>query len=300
MSIFQNERIKGAAYAFAGFSAFSIGDSVFKYLGAEYATLTIAFYASFFAFMTMLGVAVARGGIRKHLASKHRKFHFLRGILLLAQFLLILHAFMNLSMAETYALIFIAPFLTTIISIPLLKEKAQPEQWLAILIGLCGVLVILRPGMIPLESGSLAALGAALLFALANITARFIGTRDSVLSFGIYVQFIITPGTFLLMLMTGIEVPTWPHLALLAFAGICGAGGIIFIAAGFAHAPAAIAAPFHYVQMLWAILFGYLIFNDPLDLWVGAGATIIISSGLWLIYVEKARKRKHKQRLSTP
>src|SRR5690606_23755595 len=113
------------------------------------------------------------GGIRPTLRSRNIRLHFLRGILLFAQFCLLMYGFSQLTMAKTYALVFVAPFIVTLLSIPLLKEKVSPAEWGAIALGFCGVLVILRPGLVAIDLASLAVLGAALLFSLYNILARF-------------------------------------------------------------------------------------------------------------------------------
>lgn len=286
MSLCKNDTITGVLFATAGFSLFAMGDAVFKYLGPVYSVYVISFYSSLFALIGLLLYAMKTGGIKKALQTRNMKLHLLRGLLLLFEFLFIIYAFTHMTLAKTYALIFAAPLLTTIFSIPLLGERVNWRSWLVIAVGFIGVLVILRPGLIPLDLAAFAALGGALLFCFANIAARKIGQEDgSIVSFGLYVELVVVPGTLLLAL-TDFAAPTLPHLGLFVFSGFSGGAALILIALGFAKAPAAIAAPFHYVQMIWGIALGYIIFGDALDLWTAIGATLIIGSGLWLIRME--------------
>lgn len=282
-----SSNIRGALFAALGFSLFACGDAVFKYLTPHYSAYIIAFYASFFALLTLLAVATFNGGIRAAAKTNRLKFHLLRGVIISAQVVLVIIAFNNLSLAKTYAIVFIAPFLATILSIPLLKESVRPQQWLSVALGFSGVLIVLRPGMIPLEPAVLAALGSAVLFALGNLMVRIIGMKgESRLSFAIYVEAVIFIVTGLFVMMDFVW-PTMPHMAFMIIAGVLGAGGMYFLSRGFAEAPAAVAAPFHYIQMLWGVVLGYLIFGDTIDIWVAMGGGIIILSGLWLIWQEK-------------
>jgi len=283
-----NEIPKGALCAAVGFSLFALGDSVFKYLGPWYPITVTGFWSSLFSLAGLLVFAALTGGVTQALRTRHLKLHLLRGFLSLFQFLLSIYTFTHLPLTKAYALIFIAPFLTTLLSIPLLKEKAGWREWAAIAGGFAGVLTILRPGMVPVDVASAAALGAALLFSAINIISRLIGRDgESIVSFGLYVEFVIIPALLALLVLGGFAVPAPAHLGLLALAGLLGATGLVCVAAAFTRVPAAVAAPFHYIQMLWAIGLGYAVFGDRLDIWTAGGATLIIGSGLWLIRAER-------------
>ena len=296
-SVFQNsdESLKGAFLALLGFSSFAIGDVAFKYLTPFYPTLTVAFFASSFVLITLLIIAFFTCGIRKALETDHPRLHLLRGLLLFVQFICIIYAFSAMSLAKAYALFFAAPFITAILSIPLLKEKVSLQKWISVFVGFLGVLIILRPGLIPLDSASIAAMWAAVSLAFVHIVARKIGKgTPSPLAFGLYVEFVIVPLSFVFML-SDFVMPSLPHLLMLAGAGVLGAFAMVMLGKGFTLAPPALAAPMQYVQILWGIFFGYVLFNDPLDLWVGLGALIVIISGIWLIVHEKKERMSEKK-----
>ena len=285
-----SSNIKGIFFAALGFSFFAYGDVIFKYLGDYYSIFTTTAFSSLFASIALLIAAKMTGGIRRAFQTNKLKLHLLRGVIITSQLLLAIYAITHLSLAKTYALVFIAPFIATMLSIPMLKESVSPRHWIAIALGFIGILIVLRPGMIPIETAALAALGSAVFFALSNVLVRIIGTTgETKLSFPLYTEVVLIPVTFTLALIWDTTWPSLPHMALLALNGALGACGMYFITRGFSTAAAAIVAPFHYIQMLWAILFGYIIFNDRPDIWIGLGAAIIIASGVWLIRHEHSR-----------
>lgn len=278
-----NDNIKGILLAITAFSLFAISDALCKYLTSYYSVIAISFYVAISVIFCLLLAAPKLGGVKKTFKTRNMKLHLLRGFILFVQFACIMYGFSQLSMAETYALIFTAPFIMTILSIPLLKEKVTGTQWLAIALGFCGVLIILRPGMVPIDLAALAVLGSALLFSLYNIIARFMRDSDETL-----LSWALLPELpFLLCASVAVSfmfvVPTPIHMLIFLVSGALACVAIICMAQAFVHAPPAIAAPFHYTQMIWAIGLGYLFFGDVIDIWVGIGSVIIIISGLWLI-----------------
>jgi len=275
--------LKGALLSIAGFSLYAMGDAAFKYLGAYYSPANMMFYVSLFVVILLLAASPWLGGIKPTFQSKNIKLHLLRGVFIFCQAFLFVWSLQHLSMAKAYSIAFIAPFMTTLLSIPLLKENVKKRQWLAIGAGFVGILVILRPGFIPLEPATFALIGAALFFSLANLTVRYLRhENETMLAWGLLPQITICTLAIIASLHNFI-VPDPAHLGYLLFIGITSGAGIICLSLSFVNAPASIAAPFQYVQILWAILLGYLIFGDVLDIWTAIGVSVIILSGIWLI-----------------
>ncbi len=280
----EHKHLKGALLAAAAFSLFSIGDALIKSISGIYSFYVMIFFISLFAIGTLLIFSSPLDGLRETLKSRKIPLHLLRGFFFFLQFPLIIFGLSHLPMTKFYALVFVTPFLTSLIAIPVLKERVQGRSWLAIFVGFFGVLIVLRPGLIPLDMPSLAVLGLALFSALVNIMVRVIGAEETKLSFALFPEALVFVAAGCLVLLTGgFEIPAGAHLFILAAIGCLSATGMVLIAMAFSYAPASVAAPFHYIQMLWALLFGYFIFDDALDIWTGVGAAIIILSGIWLL-----------------
>jgi S-adenosylmethionine uptake transporter len=168
-----------------------------------------------------------------------------------------------------------------------------------VLVGFCGVLVILRPGFAALDIGHLAALGAAICFALSAIILRRLGDSEP-------------SGTLLVSSMAGLLLATGPALPFIFVPpsatdlGLLVLGGVL---AGLAHigtvksyrmAAPAIVAPFQYSQMLWAVLYGYVVFADLPHWWTLAGSLVIVASGLYILWRETRRHTPVNPGLTMP
>lgn len=184
-------------------------------------------------------------------------------------------------LAEGTAIAFAAPLFVSLLSVPLLGEKVSMPVLCASLVGFVGVLVVVRPGSDGISLGALAMLGAAVFYALMMITARRYGAREHLWAMVFYmtlVPFVIT-GLALPLVWQAPEAAHWPAFLM---AGVLGVGATAFITLAFRHAPAAIAAPFDYTAMLWAVLLGWLFWGELPDWGVWVGGTLIIASGLRL------------------
>ncbi|HEY8191419.1 MAG TPA: DMT family transporter, partial [Alphaproteobacteria bacterium] len=143
--------MKGILFSALGFSSWATGDAAIKYLTAYYSNAAIIFWNALFLTIMYFIAAPWLGGLQRTFGSKKMKFHLLRGVLLTAQIYLIVYGFSQMTLAKTYAIVFSAPFMAILLSIPLLREKISLRQWVATGIGFAGVLVVLRPGLIPVD-----------------------------------------------------------------------------------------------------------------------------------------------------
>ncbi len=291
MSLF-HVSTKGIVLALVGFSLLSVGDTLIKYLSPFYSTYSLVLYNSIFGLITILLFSPWLGGLKATLQDSRKGLHLLRGGLVFVQLSLIVYAFSELPLATAYAMAFVAPLFSTLLAIPLLKDHVSSKQVVAIVLGFLGVLVILRPGVIPMELAALSALASAFFFSLVNITARHMrNTQHTLMSWGFYPHIVII-SILGLFFIDDLEIARVDDLGLLAALGAVSVAGAITLARSFAFVSTATAASFQYVQMLWGVLFGFLLFGDILELWTAIGATIVIASGLWLIFIEKAKTKK--------
>lgn len=281
---------KAILAAIGGFSFFSIGDAAFKHLGATLSSPAICFYTAAFSLMFLLLFAWRQGGLAAHLRTNHLRVHLARGAIVFSHASLGIVAFSALPMATVYSMFFLAPFLIALLAIRFLGEKATRAHWAAILVGFSGILIVLRPGLVPLSPPVLAGLAAAILFSISCVIVRRIRAgNDSPICFAFYVQIMILAGAFVLMTIQGIEIPNGSEILFLMLAGAMTMLGNMFLARAYLLAPSAGVAPFHYVQILWAVALGALFFGDFPDLWTGVGAALIIGAGLFLIRVESGK-----------
>jgi drug/metabolite transporter (DMT)-like permease len=275
---------RGALFALAAFAVYSTHDVVVKLLGGHYSPIQIVFFANLFGF-PIVTLMLMRDRVDGNLRPRHPWWTLLRTVATVTSTTCVFYAFSVLPMAQTYALIFAAPLLITILAIPILGETVGWRRTIAVLVGLVGVLVVLRPGSTDLTAGHIAALVAAVCSAVAAVIVRKIGgeERSAVLLLYPMVANFVVMGSMLPFVyepMPALDIGGVATMALLGFFG-----GLLHITA-YRSGSAVVVAPMQYSQILWAVLYGALIFGETPTLSTGLGAAIIILSGIYVVFRE--------------
>lgn len=279
----------GALLALLGMGLYATHDVVVKYLGGIYSPIQIVFFAALLSFplVSFISLADRDGG---SLWPRQTSWVFLRSACMVLTTVSAFYAFTVLPLAQTYAILFATPLLVTLMSIPMLGERVGAHRLAATILGLVGVLVVLRPGQDPLSSGHLSALLSALSGALGSIIARKIGQTERPLVMLLFPML----GNFLVMgaLLPLVYVPMpLAHLGMLGIIAVLGMAAALLMILAFRAGEAVIVAPMQYSQMLWATAYGYLLFHEPLDRATVAGASIIIASGIYIVLREALTNR---------
>ncbi len=276
--------MRGALLALAAFFLFSAHDVVVKYLGGSYAPVQIVFFSVLFSFPLATLMAVG-DRTDANLRPAHPGWMAARMAAAVVTGLSAFYAFSNLPLAQVYAILFATPLLITVLSIPVLGEVVRIRRWAAVVLGLCGVLIVLRPGAQPLETGHLAALTAATGSAVASIIARRIGRDERPV---VMVLFPLLANLAVMGALLPLVYRPMPGLDLAAqalMAGLAFAASLLVILA-YRAAEAVVVAPMQYSQIVWASVYGALFFGERLDAWTAAGAAVIIASGIYILLRE--------------
>ncbi len=277
-------QFRGALFALAGFALFSTHDAIIKHLGADYTAFQIVFFRTLLGF-PIITLMLMRDRTDGNLRPRHPWWISLRILSDLTAATGAFYAFSVLPLAQVYALIFATPLIITILAIPILGETVRLRRGLAVVAGLIGVLVVIRPGGTALTLGHLAALASACGGATSSIIARKIGKDERSVVFLLYPM--VANFVFMGALMPFVYVPM-PAMDLGAMALVAAFAVVaaLSVLVAYQRAEAVIVAPMQYSQILWAALFGWLFFNEDIDLYTGIGVVIIISSGLYILFRE--------------
>lgn len=282
-------QISGVMLMVIGVACLGANDAIAKMLTASYSPLQILFLRNLIALPFTMLIAAFMGG-PSALKSHRPLAHLLRGALWVGATMMFFTSFMHLGLAEATALIFVAPFFITLISAFFLGEHVGWRRWLAVLAGFLGVVVIVRPGGATFQLISLLPVATALVYALLMLSARWVDPRESVWTLLVYL-------TGAGALLSALIVPlVWVPIRgedLWLFAGIAifGTVGMTLMTQAFRLAPAVVVAPLDYTGLVWATLFGWLIWRESPDVMTLCGAAIIIASGIFSIFREKRIKR---------
>lgn len=273
-------------FGLGAFALFATHDAIIKSLGGTYSTFQIVFFSVLFTFpLTTFFLMGDRTSAT--LLPHHPWWIAARSIAAMLSALCAFYAFSTLPLAQVYAVLFATPILITLLAIPILGETVRLHRWFAIVAGLIGVFIALRPGALELGLGHVAALMTAVCGALSGIIVRKIGPEERA------VVLILYPlvGNFLLaacvMPFAYKPVPLADLAASAAAAALSFTGMLLTILA-YRRGSASVVAPMQYSQILWATLYGALFFGETLDLYTSIGAAIVIASGLYIVVRENA------------
>ena len=265
---------------------FAMMDAGLKQLSTHYPPFQVASLRGAASLPLVLMWALWTGGVAPLLRVRW-SLHLLRGGLGVAMMATFVYAVSKLPLSTTYSIFFVAPLLITALSVPVLREKVGPRRWAAIVVGLIGVIVLLRPtgeGMISLAA--LAVLVAAVMYAVSAITVRILARTDSTQSMMVWLMVMIALGA------GALAWPEWVAIRredfwLIAFIGVAGAFGQYAITEAFRLGEASAIAPLEYTALVWGVLFDLTFWGVLPDAITWVGAAIIVASGLYLIRREK-------------
>ncbi|TKR31141.1 DMT family transporter [Luteimonas gilva] len=267
---------------------FALMDAGLKLLSPHYPALQVAMLRGASALPLVLAWALL-GAAAGSLVRVHWPLHLLRGALGIAMMFGFVYGLRTLPLSTAYAITFVSPLLVTAMAGPLLGEKIGPRRWIAIAIGLVGVLVVLRPtgaGMLTL--GGLAVLLATLCWAASAITVRLLAQRDSTQAMVLWFMAILALGAGALSFHEWRPIRT-EHIWVIAGIGVTGTLAQIALTEAFRRGEASLIAPLEYTALVWGVMLDVALWGVLPDGVTWFGAAIIVASGLYLLRREKAQ-----------
>ena len=276
---------------------FATADTTAKYLSVYLPVVEILWIRYLVFLMFAVGLAYrARGASAlRGLGLRSPRTQLLRGLFLVGSSILFVLGVRQMPISQATAIVFVAPMLITILSIPLLGERVGIRRWAAVAVGLIGVLIVVRPGAGTFQPAVLFGLASAFCWAMTLVITRKMATSERPAT---TLLFSAATGLVVLSVLLPFNL-AWPtpfQTALTVLLGICASLGQWMVVLAHRQAPASVLAPFSYVQLLWASLGGYLVFAAVPDRWTLLGAAIVIGSGLYTAHRERIRSRERRRR----
>jgi len=281
------DRLRGIASMIAAVFTFAIMDSLLKRLSSHYGPLEVACLRCLSSLFFLIPViALQRSWPR--LRATHLVLHLIRGALGIGMLASFVYAVHRLSLAQTYSLFLVAPLLMTALSVPMHGEQVTGRRWLAIVAGLCGVLIILHPwskGVVSVGA-AIAAAAATICYSLSALTVRSLAKSHSSMSIVFWNLALVGCSSAVLAAPEWQQIPSNDWLWLAA-TGITGALGQFWITDAFRRAPPAVVAPFEYTSILWAFAIDWIFWSAKPSGSLLLGAAVVISSGIYVIWDER-------------
>jgi drug/metabolite transporter (DMT)-like permease len=283
--------MRGSLLMAVAMAGFSVTDVISKFLTAEMNFGQVMLLRGLFAAVLVCALAVHQRVLRPLRVLLVTPV-LLRMIGEVGGTMLFLAAITHLPLGNVSAIIQSQPLVITLGAVLILGEQVGWRRWLAMIAGFAGVLIVVRPGVAGFNQFTLLALGAVAFYALRDIATKQIPAEIPALFVTLLTTVVVMAAGGLAMIpLGGFAAPSGHGLALLALAALLMLIGYQCIILALRAGDLSAVAPFRYTQLLWAMLFGYLVFGDAPDAAMVAGATVIVLSGIYTFHRESVRNR---------
>ena len=306
-----NSKLLGISCVILAHVFFTTQDMTIKFINGDYALYQVMLIRSIVAMLFTLIIFVPIDGGFKYLRTQRLGLHLLRGFGIVVANLCFFTALISMPLAEVKAIFFIAPLLITALSVFLIGEKVGLRSWVAVLVGLLGVIIMLKPGSRFFNPASILPLVAALAYALVQIMTRKIGKNEKAATMACYIQlnFVAVSGLMGLIFGDGHladpsqptlnylfrpwTFPSWGDSMIIIGIGLINGLAAYFISQAYRISKAVIIAPFEYVALPLSIFWSITIFGDWPDILSWLGMVLIAGAGLYVVYNESVHSRKN-------
>ena len=252
-------------------------------MSATYHPFEIAFFRNAFGLIVFLPILLHSGFRILHTARV--RLHAWRALLQVFAMLMFFSALAMLPLAKVSALSFTSPLFAAVAAVVLLGERMRLRRISALIIGFIGALIIIRPGAVSLDSGTLLVVGSSAVWAIAITIVKRLSATDSSVTITAYMVIFLTP----LSLVPALFVWQWPapgDYVWFVTLAVIGTIAHILMAQAFKYADATAVLPYDFARLIWASFFGLVFFAEIPSAWTVAGAVVIFSSSIYIAFRE--------------
>ena len=272
--------------------AFSIMHGLVRYISSEMHPFQIAFFRNVFGLVFLLPLIVRSNFVI--FQSKAIGLHAVRGVINIIAMLMFFTALSISPLAKVTALSFTAPIFMAVLSFFFLAERFRLHRWLAIVTGFIGMLIILRPGFVVIDTGAMLVIGSAALWAVTMILIKILSRTESSVNIAAWM------GIFLGLFSIGPAIwvwqtPTLVDIGWLLLVGLFGSMAQVSLAQSLKETDPTAIMPFDFLKLIWTALIGIWFFGEIPDVFIWIGAAVIFSSGLYIAH----RERRAAARVAT-
>ena len=249
--------------------------TVIRYLSAEMHPFQIAFFRSLFGLLFLLPLLLREGlGTMK---TQQVKLNLLRAVTSVSAMLAWFYGISVIELAKATTLSFTNAIFGSLAAVVFLGEQMRLRRWVAVALGFVGVLVVLRPGMIEVNLGSMIILFSAVMWGGGMVIMKLLTRTDSTVGIIVWFTISTTVLTFPFALWHW-TWPSWNDLFWVTVMGLLGSLGHLGAVSGFKLSDATAVLPMDFTRLVWVSLFGFLFFGEIPEIWTWLGAAVIISS----------------------
>ncbi len=276
--------LRGALLMAAAAACYAILHGSVRYISPEIHPFEITFFRNLFGLIVLLPWFVVHGP--QLLRTRRIGLHLVRATSNVVAMMMFFMALSMTPLALVQSLGFTAPLFATVLAIFILGERVRLRRWVALIAGFIGALIIVRPGLQPIDTGSLLTVGSAAVWGFTLITIKILSRTDSAVTITTYMVLLMSP----LSLLPALFYWTWPDPEAWLWLIVCGVSGTaaqLLMAQSFRVAEATVVLPFDFTKIVWGALIGYLVFGEVVDIWTWTGTAVIFSGVTYITYRER-------------
>lgn len=290
----QNRAALGVLLMIGGLALYALSDAFVKKLMGTYSVPQASFLRAFTRLIPLMVAVFMQGGVKKIFYTQHPARHAVRLGVNLAYTYSFMYAFSVASLTTTYTLAYSSSFFMILLSAWILKEHVGKEKWIAVGIGMIGVIIAMRPGTNLFELAALVVLFGAFLGSLNKILMRRLAATEHTLAIAIYPNITMILVT-LPFLLTSWQPLSWAHWGIFGIVGIVTATGQYAIAQSLRFAQGSTLAPIDYSSLFWVVLLDFFWWQKTPDMYMVAGAAVIVGSNMYILYRSKKEQEAKRQ-----
>jgi drug/metabolite transporter (DMT)-like permease len=279
----------GFLYMFLSVCTFSVMDLLVKW-SSDYPTGEVLFFRGFFGLLPTYFL-IPKNKLKTFYTTERSKEHLFRCLMGLMALIAIVIALRELPLAVVVSLSYAAPLFITVLSIFLLSEKVGVFRWLAVLIGFVGVIIIAEPGFKGMNYLYFLPLIFCIGMAFVTITIRKLSTTEPIWLISIFFTITISIAGLATIPM-GWIMPNFQDFILLTLIGVTGGSANLFLTQSYKLSEVSLVAPLKYLALVFAIIFGYLIWNEVPTVKTLIGASLVVLASLIIFRREIYHKQK--------
>ena len=274
---------------------FTLMHTVIRYVATEgqMHPFEVAFFRNVFGFLAVLPFALRHRAAA--FRTKRLKLHALRGTMQVFAMLMFFYALSVTPLAKISAVSFTAPLFATLGAIIFLGERIRARRIIALILGFTGAMIIIRPGLIELDLGSMLVMTSSSIWACAILIIKSLVRTESSLTITTYQNVFLIPFTLAAALFFW-TWPSWQMLGLFALTGMFGSIAHVAMAEALKLAEATAVLPYDFVRLIWASGIGFVIFGEIPEIWTWVGGGIIFASTTYIAFREARLKRTQASR----
>lgn len=285
---------KAILYALMGGAVLTLQDGIMKTLTADYPTGQLLAIRSVFIYIPIVFIAMRAGGVQMAWRVNSWRGQALRGLCVVGASFSFITGLIYLPLADAVAISFAGPLFVTAMAPIFLREIVGWRRWTAVLVGFCGVLIIVQPGSTAFQWYAIFPLMASMLGGVRDMITRKMAYNET----SVAVLFVTTTFVFVAGCLSFFVVDWQPiqlaHLPYFVASGLFVGIGHFLLIEAFRCGEAVLVSPFKYANVLWAAIFGFLLFGEVPGAMTIAGAFIVAGCGGYILHRERVRMKEER------